>query len=121
MNVENMHGAKVKKKKQVKSVGHYHHHKQCRSTEQAGKATSQGTKMSENRKYGASKLVFPQKKKVSVHYPQFGLAPSKMFAGLAIYTYICVCALTPFGAEHLVFSLLSKHVKLKMCRTVYRT
>jgi hypothetical protein len=44
-----------------------------------------------------------------------------MFASLAIYIYICVCVLPSFSAEHFVFSLLSKHVKLKMCRTVHRT
>jgi hypothetical protein len=60
-------------------------------------------------------------KKVFENYPQFMLAPSKMFASLAIYIFVCVCVLPSFGAEHFVFSLLSKHVKLKMCRIVYRT
>jgi hypothetical protein len=89
---------------QVKSVGHYHHRKQGRSKEQAG----QGTKISlENQKYGANKLIFPQMKNVSENYPQFGLAPSKMFASLAIYIFVfvcvcvCVCVLPSFGAEHL--------------------
>ena len=76
---------------QIKSVGLYHHCKQSRSKEQAGQATSQGTKMSlEKWKYGASKLIFPQMKKVSENYLQFGLAPSNMFASLVIYMFVCV-------------------------------
>ena len=68
--------------------------------------------------------IFPQMKKVSENYPQFGLAPSKMFASLAICMFVCVCVcvcLTIIWCRTFVFSLLSQHVKLKMCKTVYRT
>jgi hypothetical protein len=49
--------------------------------------------------------------------------------GLYIYIYIlmCVCVciyiyvVPSFGAEPCVFSLQSKHVKLKVCKTIYRT
>jgi len=94
---------------QVKSVGYYRQLKQSQSKEWAGQATSQSTKMSlENRKYSASKLIFPQMKKVSENCLQFGLAPPKMFASLAIYIYLCVCvSYHHLVQNHFVFSLLS--------------
>ena len=62
----------------------------------------------ENQKYGASKLIFPQMKKVSENYLQFGLAPSKMFDSLAIYIFVCVCvSYHHLVQNHIVFSLQS--------------
>jgi hypothetical protein len=73
----------------------------------------------ENQKYSARKLIFPQMKKVSENYLQFGLAPSKMFASFAIYIYLCVCVI---WCRTILSSVCYPHIKLKkMCRTVHRT